>query len=222
MKISRVKQAYLEKESYLSNLYRENKLSLYQSQIFFRIFKHENVLELWARKTAADTFVLIKQYPVCYASGTLGPKRKEGDMQVPEGFYKINHFNPNSAFHLSLCINYPNSSDRILSDPKTPGGDMYIHGSCVSIGCLAMTDDKIKELYIAAVEAVNNGQKTIWCHIFPYKMNSANHKAMQEKYRDHVALINFWTNLKTGYDYFERSKRIPKVSVDVTGKYMFN
>ena len=83
-------------------------------------------------------------------SGTTGPKRLQGDFQVPEGFYHINEFNPNSNYHLSMGLNYPNSSDRILSDSLRPGGEIYIHGSCVSVGCIPLNDDEIEELYLIA------------------------------------------------------------------------
>src|SRR5690606_11025729 len=99
-----------------------------------------------------EKFTLVKTYPVCSSSGLPGPKRKKGDRQTPEGFYHIDRFNPQSAFHLSLGINYPNSSDKILGH-SDPGGDIFIHGSCVTIGCVPLTDDLIKEVYVLAVEA---------------------------------------------------------------------
>lgn len=122
-------------------------------------------------------------YPFCASSGILGPKRKEGDRQIPEGIYYINHFNPVSNFHLSLGINYPNPSDKILSDPAQPGESFYIHGNCVTIGCIPISDDKIKELYILAVEAYNNGQVKIPVHIFPDRLpNEAAIKKLVDDY----------------------------------------
>lgn len=105
-----------------------------------------------------DLFRLIKDYQICSLSGELGPKRQQGDLQVPEGFYWIDRFNPASNFYLSLGINYPNQFDRILGKSGELGGDIFIHGGCVTIGCIPITDDKIKELYLIAVEAKSNGQ----------------------------------------------------------------
>ena len=102
-------------------------------------------MEVWIKEASKDYYVLLNTYDFCTTSGTLGPKRKEGDLQIPEGIYTINHFNPQSNFYLSLGINYPNASDKILSDPVHPGGDIYLHGNCVTIGCIPLTDDKIKE-----------------------------------------------------------------------------
>src|SRR6185436_20905744 len=97
-------------------------------------------------------------YKVCQQSGTTGPKRVEGDYQVPEGFYYINEFNPNSNYHLSLGLNYPNASDRLLSDSLRPGGNIYIHGNCVSTGCIPVNDEQIEEIYIITSSAKAQGQ----------------------------------------------------------------
>src|SRR5690606_26788584 len=116
-------------------------------------------------------FQHFKTYKVCALAGTLGPKRMEGDYQVPEGFYYINEFNPRSVYHLSLGLNYPNASDRYLSDAIQPGGDIYIHGSCVTTGCIPITDSQIEELYALATYAKNAGQDFIPVHIFPVRFN---------------------------------------------------
>jgi murein L,D-transpeptidase YafK len=102
--------------------------------VYLRSFKEEKVVELWAGKKGA-ALVLVKTYPVCAASGALGPKRTEGDLQVPEGLYEISEFNPGSNFHLSMKVSYPNASDRQRSDARRPGGLIYMHGNCASIGC---------------------------------------------------------------------------------------
>jgi murein L,D-transpeptidase YafK len=132
--------------------------------IYLRVFKSEQELEIWIQDSTA--FRLFRTYPICRVPGLLGPKRKEGDLQVPEGLYWIEVFNPKSTYHLSLGINYPNASDRILADPKTPGGEIYIHGDCVSVGCIPITDEKIREVYLLALEAKNAGQNQIPVHIF--------------------------------------------------------
>jgi murein L,D-transpeptidase YafK len=150
----------------------------------------------------------------------LGPKRKEGDGQVPEGFYHINVFNPSSNYYLSLGINYPNKADKINSNHKSLGGNIFIHGSCVTIGCLPMTDDLIKEIYLFAIYARNNGQTKIPVYIFPYKMSKANH---QEHLKTASPLqMSFWENLKKGYDVFESKKQELAFTVNSKGEYIFN
>ena len=147
----------------------------------------------------------------------MGPKRQQGDGQVPEGFYNVAVFNPYSSYHLSLGINYPNASDRIVGKGNL-GGDIMIHGSCVTIGCMPLTDTYIKEVYILAVEARTNGQQTIPVHIFPTKMDE---KGMNLLADTNSKQLDFWKNIKTGYDYFEQKKQLPKFSVDKAGKYVF-
>lgn len=218
---SRVKKAYSESEATMKRMYAEQNLEFGKQSIFFRVFKAEKVLELWAKK-ADGKYCLIKSYPICSASGDLGPKRRMGDYQVPEGFYHIDRFNPTSSFYLSLGINYPNASDKILGTSANLGGDIFIHGSCVSIGCMAMTDAFIYELYIAAVEAKSSGQQKIPVHIFPFKMTAANTARYFEEYEDETGLIQFWKNIKTGYDLFETNKKLPSVSVSNKGAYILN
>ena len=188
-------------------------------QIFIRAFKKERRLEVWAKNTNDETYTLIRKYRFCNASGKLGPKRKQGDLQTPEGFYVINRFNPKSKFFLSLGTNYPNKSDLFFADKKTPGGDIFIHGNCVTTGCIPITDDKIKELYVLAVEARNNGQAHIPVYIFPLKMHQFKYRELLKSYSDNEELILFWENLKPVYDYFESSKRLPGIWVDWDGKY---
>ncbi len=117
----RVGEAFREKEESIKKEFAKKGLAWPAKQLYIRSFKLDSELEIWARNSPADTFTLVKTYRVCSLSGKMGPKRKEGDRQVPEGFYYINDFNPNSSFHLSLGINYPNYSDRMLSDQKKPG-----------------------------------------------------------------------------------------------------
>lgn len=220
LKHIRVKNAYQEKEVTVKALFTARKLVLSRSHIFIRAFKQEAVLEVWARHPGHTRYGLITTYPVCESSGLLGPKRYGGDGQVPEGFYYIDRFNPQSNFHLSLGINYPNDSDRILSDKENPGGDIFIHGSCVTIGCLPLTDDKIQELYIMAVEARSNGQSRIPVHIFPARLTNKNFTILNNQYRSNPALLAFWAQLKAVYEQFEKDGQIPLVTVDATGSYI--
>jgi murein L,D-transpeptidase YafK len=218
---SRVKDAYRDKEVVVKNYFKEKNISYNNFNLFIRIFKKEMKLEVWVKEKSATTYTLLHPYDVCSNSGVLGPKRKEGDFQVPEGIYSVNHFNPVSNFHLSLGVSYPNKSDKILSDKVHPGGAIYIHGNCVTIGCVPITDDKIKELYIMAVEARNGGQAEIPIHIFPARLNNEGFRSLSASYPESSALIPFWRNLKVIYDDFEMSKTIRRVKVNSAGEYYF-
>lgn len=217
----RVKTSFDEKDSLLRNLYTVKLADIDSSSIFIRVFKKEKVLELWAFSQKASKYVFIKKYPVCESSGILGPKRKEGDLQVPEGFYYIDRFNPESRFYLSLGINYPNASDIVLSDKEFPGSDIFIHGDCITIGCIPITDDLIKEVYIAAVKARSAGQENIPVHIFPSKMDDPAFISLMKSI-DSKNLHRFWMNLQEGYFYFERYRKVPNIEVDSSGLYHFN
>jgi murein L,D-transpeptidase YafK len=152
-KYARVRKAYNDKEANMIALLKNKKIDQSKMEIYIRAFKSEKELELWGKNTSDQEFLHIKTYTVCATSGLIGPKRMQGDLQIPEGFYYIDRFNPYSNFYLSLGINYPNTSDRILGDKNNLGGDIFIHGDCVTIGCLPITDSEIKELYIFCVEA---------------------------------------------------------------------
>jgi murein L,D-transpeptidase YafK len=142
-------------------------------------------------------------------------------LQIPEGVYYINHFNPQSNFYLSLGLNYPNVSDKILSDKKNPGGAIYIHGDCVTIGCIPLTDDKIKEVYVLAVEARNNGQEKIPVHIFPTKLTDEGLSMLKATFPQ-ATHFRFWSNLKTVYDDFERTRKLNPINVKNTGEYFLS
>lgn len=173
--------------------------------VFIRIFKRSRELELWARSDSA--YKLVKTYPICAFSGHLGPKLKEGDLQAPEGFYRVvrRALNPNSRFHLSFDLGYPNAYDR--AHGRT-GSYLMVHGNCVSIGCYAMTDKGIEEIYTLVKAALENGQLAVPVHIFPFRMTDANlARAARSRW------IGFWRALKTGYDLFERTRQPPLVSI---------
>jgi murein L,D-transpeptidase YafK len=220
LKQSRVKTAYEEKEKAVQQYFKAKKLNFDGFQLFIRAFKKDRELEVWIKEKDQTTYSLLRTYEFCTTSGTLGPKRREGDLQIPEGVYHINHFNPQSNFYLSLGINYPNASDKILSDKKHPGGAIYIHGSCVTIGCIPITDDKIKELYVLAVEATNNGQAKIPVHIFPAKLTEEG--LLMLKTTSQVASnYPLWENLKGVYTDFEKTKKLKPVKVSRDGMYEF-
>jgi murein L,D-transpeptidase YafK len=217
----RVRTSIKEKQKSLENNLKENKLELDNFNLLIVAYKDDDKLELYAKQKQEISYRKILSYNVCLRSGKLGPKRKQGDYQVPEGFYHIDRFNPTSNFYLSLGLNYPNKSDRKKSKYSNLGGDIFIHGSCVTIGCLPMTDDKIKEIYLYAIHAKNNGQARIPVYIFPFKMTDQNMKNYKEKYNDNEELIRFWTNLKVGYDMFISDKKPLNISFADNGDYAY-
>lgn len=188
-------------------------------EIFLRAFKHESQLELWAREDDGP-MRLVTTYHALAPSGGPGPKRREGDRQVPEGFYVIDRFNPRSHYHLSLGLDYPNASDRVRSDRDQPGSDIFIHGSDRTIGCLPLGDPAIEELYLIALDARDRGQRTIHVHIFPARMGGPEWDkfAPQHIARD-AALAPFWEELRPGFLAFESTHRVPVVEVEADGSY---
>lgn len=184
----------------------EKKLKL-GSPVFIRAFKEERELELFVENKATGKYELFRTYPIVAASGTLGPKLIEGDGQVPEGFYSVppSAMNPNSKYHLAFNIGYPNEFDK--ANGRT-GSFIMIHGSRVSIGCLAMTNQKIEEIYTVASAAHKGGQPFFRVHIFPFRMTA---ERMEKAATD--PNLPFWQNLRTGYDLFEKNKIPPNASV---------
>lgn len=216
----RVKDAFDEKDLLLHDMFVSKGLSYPPAQIFLRAFKLERDLEVWVRADTFSQFALLHTYDICHLSGKLGPKRKQGDKQIPEGFYHVEIFNPESRFLLSLGLNYPNESDRIITTAADPGGDIYIHGNCVTIGCLPITDDKIKELYCLAVMARDSGQEEIPVEIFPARLDAKNTALLKTKFGETSDLFKFWLTLKPAYDYFETNHRLPHITVGTNGKYI--
>lgn len=218
MQNDRVAAARYEKRFEIKKLFRQRGVAYPADQIFIRIFKRERVLELWARSAPADTFALLKAYDICALSDKLGPKRKQGDFQTPEGFYYIDNFNPRSGFHLSLHIDYPNNSDRALGSSNL-GGDIFIHGGCKTEGCMAVTDENIKEIYWIAVEARDRGQQRIPVHIFPTQLTDNNLASLVKAFRKEPEMVRFWSNLKPGFDYFAENKKLPEITINARGRY---
>lgn len=176
-------------------------------KLYLRLLKTENRLEIWFR-SESKTYELYKAYPICTFSGGLGPKKLQGDLKSPEGFYATDKgkLNPNSRYHLSFNIGYPNAYDHIHG---YTGDFLMIHGGCVSAGCYAMTDPIITEIYALVEQAINSGQKSIPIHIFPFAMTQQNMN--NQKNSPHLA---FWQSLKPAYDYFEKYHRVPTVVVE--------
>lgn len=192
------------------------------SHLYIRSFKYDGQLEVWVKNEPTEPYKLFKTYRVCALAGTLGPKRMEGDYQVPEGFYYINEFNPNSQYYLSLGLNYPNASDRVLSDLYKPGGDIYIHGSCVTVGCIPVTDQQIDELYVLAAFAKDAGQDFIPVHIYPIRYNNKKSIAyLAELTKTDAGLKRFAETLESVYDHFEITRQLPVIMTNSAGDYVF-
>ncbi|MBX7135542.1 MAG: L,D-transpeptidase family protein [Fimbriimonadaceae bacterium] len=207
----RVAQARANKEPVLREMCQRAGLAYPPKAIFLRVFKKERVLEVWGGAKAGGAMRLLQTYPIAAMSGGPGPKRKEGDRQVPEGCYVIDRFNPQSSYHLSLRVSYPNASDRVFADKAAPGGDIYIHGNQVSIGCLAMTDDKIEEIYVLAW---NVRRTTIPVHIFPAKRYD--HQIKSNPSED---TRNLWSDLIPIQHAFDKSRVVPKVKIGKDGRH---
>jgi murein L,D-transpeptidase YafK len=219
--LQRPAEAITRKEDTLRKQFETKKLVWPAKYIYIRSFKYDSQLEVWVKNDLKEPFRLFKTYKVCAFAGTLGPKRMEGDFQVPEGFYYINQFNPKSTYYLSLGLNYPNASDKILSDSLLPGGDIYIHGSCVTIGCIPLTDNQIDELYILAAYAKNAGQDFIPVHIFPIRYNvQRSFEYLTTLAKDDPQLKQFAMKLEDAFDYFEKYRQLPVIMTDEKGNYI--
>lgn len=193
-------------------------------EVFVRIFKKEGELELWMRK--GERLALYKTYSVCKWSGHLGPKMREGDYQSPEGFYSVSakQLHPKSKYYRAFNVGFPNALDKQLG---YTGGALMVHGDCQSVGCFAMTDRGIDEIYNFVAAAIGAGQKEVPVHIFPFRMTEtqiaretgsgllAFASSGQEQYAP------FWRNLKEGYDLFEKTGEPPQAYA-CNGRYAFN
>jgi len=209
------------KEDTLMKQFRDKGLAWPARYVYIRSFKYDSQLEVWVKNTREEKYKLFKTYKVCALAGTLGPKRMAGDYQVPEGFYYINEFNPRSEYHLSLGLNYPNASDRILSDSTQPGGDIYIHGSCVTTGCIPITDSQIEELYILAAHAKDMGEDFIPVHIFPVNFNNVRSVDYLNKYLQTFSEYTpFAKSMRSAFYYFEKYRDVPIVMVNGRGEYV--
>ncbi len=181
------------------------------SPVFIRIFKIPGVLELWLKRDGR--FVLFKTYPICSYSGFPGPKLREGDWQSPEGFYRVDPsaMNPWSNYHLSFNLGFPNEYDQLH---HRTGNALMIHGQCASMGCFAMTDGRMEEIYTLSHAALENGQEAFSVHVFPFRMDEATMKKYEQS-----PWFDFWCNLKEGYDFFEATRRVPVIHVQ-NGRYI--
>ncbi len=220
-RFERVRTAIREKQQTVENILKDFDLELDNFNLLLVAYKDIDSLEIYAKHMNGNAYQKIHAYHICAKSGHPGPKRREGDGQVPEGFYHIDRFNPASNYYLSLGLNYPNLSDLRKTTFENPGGDIFIHGGCITIGCLPMTNDKIKEIYLLAMHARNNGQKKIPVYIFPFKMSNQNMSVYKEKHINDQNLIDFWLNIKLGYDKFFEEKKELDILYTENGDYTY-
>jgi len=217
----RISDMMKRKEDTLMKQFQQKGLTWPAKYVYLRSFKYDSDMELWVKGRKEEKYKLFKTYKICALAGTLGPKRMAGDYQVPEGFYYINEFNPRSLYHLSLGLNYPNASDRLLSDLSQPGGDIYIHGSCVTTGCIPITDDQIEELYIIAAHAKDLGEDFIPVHIFPINFKNQRSLIYLNRYLQNFSEnAAFEKNMKNAFFYFEKYRQLPLVLINGKGDYV--
>ncbi len=180
--------------------------------VYLRLFKQEREMEVWVRKEGGR-YSLFRRFPICTYSGALGPKLKQGDGQSPEGFYSVaaGQLNPSSQYHLAFNLGYPNAYDR--AHGRT-GDFLMVHGSCVSIGCYAMGDAQIEQIYTLVAAALRGSQQQVPVHVFPFRFATPPDKGWQTS-----VWGPFWLNLREGYDAFERTHVPPSITV-VSGRYV--
>ena len=180
--------------------------------VLVRIFKREFELELWMARD--NRFERFATYPICSWSGSLGPKVKTGDYQAPEGFYSVarDQLNPNSKYYRSFNLGFPNAYDRSLG---RTGSFLMVHGACASVGCYAMTDAQMGEIWQLVTAALQAGQSAFQVQVYPFRLS----RDTLEPYRGHVHEA-FWRNLAEGNDLFERTRLPPVVSL-CDGRYGF-
>lgn len=219
-KSDRVEQAALAYHNILVPILHQKQIDTIPDFLFLRAFKKEKQLELWASNS--KKLQLIKTYNFTASSGKLGPKHKEGDKQIPEGFYAIDLFNPTSKFFLSMRINYPNKSDKIINANEAKiGSDIYLHGSNVSIGCIAIGDEKIKELYYICNLYYKQNNKNIPIQIYPCKMTTNNMKQLETAFGKTHTYFSLWKPMEKYYQYFEKNHTLIDVTVNSKGIYQF-
>ncbi len=216
----KVNNAFQLKNEGVKEAFLKANLNWPPKEIYIRSFKYDSQLEVWGRNNSNEAFKLVKTYKICALSGTMGPKRMNGDFQVPEGFYYINEFRPNSNYHMALGINYPNASDKLLSDSIKPGGDIFIHGNCVTQGCIPIQNDQIEELYLMAAYAHAAGQDFIPVHIFPIRFNiEKDIQFLKKSSKDEVEYKLFIKKMQLVFNYFDQNKRLPVIAIDSEGEY---
>ena len=216
----KVAKAIKTRTDTLKNQFKRAGLVFPPKQVYIRSFKYDSQLEVWVKSGNNTQFQLFKTYPVCALSGTMGPKRMDGDYQVPEGCYFIKSFNPLSNYHLSLELNYPNASDRLLSDSIKPGSDIFIHGGCLTQGCIPIKDIPMEELYVLTAYAQLQGQDFIPVHIFPINYDQEKSREFLKKSsRDDPEYRAFADKMKEVFQHFQGHRQLPIVGINQKGEY---
>lgn len=195
-------------------------------ELFIRAVKRNTdggpgVVEVWAGNGTSSPLALVLSHPICRLSGVSGPKTREGDLQVPEGYYSISALNPTSSYHLSLRVDYPNASDRLRNRRRSAiaplGGDIMVHGSCVTIGCIPIEDEPIEEVYLLVAEVF--GKHRVPIHIFPQPMTEPVVNALLATAVDDDTKA-LWRELQQGWALFEEHHTVPRVDVAADGRYV--
>lgn len=211
----------LECNTAIQQLFNAKQITFPTKNLYLRIFKTEKIVELYASNTIE--YVLIKKYKFTATSGILGPKIKEGDLQIPEGFYKIDAFNPASKFHLSFRINYPNKSDSVRNKSiQKLGGDIYVHGGKSTVGCIPIGNKNIEELFQICLQCYLLNSE-IPVHIFPFKMDKDKLSAMENKFPVNHINWTFWNSLQPMYQFFESHRMLGEITdIDAKGNYILS
>jgi murein L,D-transpeptidase YafK len=222
---SRVKAARERVGEQVRQMFEDKGVAYPARELLLRSLKRDRQVELWGGNEAGGELTLIRTFSICADSGQLGPKRQAGDLQVPEGFYVVDRYNAWSNFHLSLGLNYPNVADQRVGRAKgikKLGYNIFIHGDCVTIGCVPLEDGPIELLYLAALDtrlAYGKTQGALEVHMLPGRLDDAGLEALITDAEPDDELLAFWENLKEGWDAFEATHRKPRVSVDKRGRY---
>ncbi len=216
----RVRAARREQAPALQRMFRAARVG-YPARLLIVAFKRERRLELWGFSHQSGRYVRVASYPFLASSGELGPKRRSGDHQIPEGFYLVTLLNPASLYHLSLELDYPNAADRILGDARDPGSEIFIHGGAASDGCIPIGNRAIEQLYRAVLDSRSSGYR-VPVEVFPCRFSDPQCRALLGREdRDRPALAAFWADLAEGYELLARSGSPPVVVVDPLGRYRF-
>ncbi len=218
MAYSQVKSAYINVGKILEDELAKRRIYTLGNYLLVRVFKREQEVEIWIRPMAANKYQLLETLKLCSNSGDVGPKATLSDQKIPEGFYEINRFAPEDPYLMALGIDYPNTADKYRN---SPAANIEFRGGCKSSGSMPLGDEGIQKLYILALEAYSVGQASIPIHIFPTRMEGISFNNIIGSYSDKPETVRFWHNIKTGYDYFNLTKRLPNIETGRAGTYLF-
>lgn len=218
--VAGVRAAFTRKAGAVKRAFQAKGIPYPPEEILLLALKREKALELWARGKQKTELALVKEYALCAGTERLGPKRQPGDTHAPEGFYVVTGFQPRGDSRLALQIDYPNESDRILGKPGKLAEALSLHGDCQGAG-LPLAGDAIDELYVAGLDTASASATPIAVHIFPTRLTEEGLATLEKEFAAEPALIDFWRNLRDGFEMFTLNKAVPTVLVGRTGKYRF-